>query len=139
MLEPILDVLDIGPVGGWFLAALAVVLGLAANTVLFYAFFHLLAEPEMPSRSLWSGALLGAVAFEILKQISTFLLAFTAKSDAFQAFGIALILVVWINYFSRVIVFAASWAHTSPGLAPSTRLARLSTRPCRDPGSTSPP
>ena len=114
VLEPILDLFDIGAVGGWFLAALAVVLGLAANSVLFYAFFRLLAEPDMPSRSLWSGALLGAVAFEILKQISTFLLAFTAKSDAFQAFGIALILVVWINYFSRVIVYAAAWAHTSP-------------------------
>ena len=52
----------LGQVGGWFLAALAIVLGLAANTVLFFAFFHLLADPEMPSRSLWSGALLGAVA-----------------------------------------------------------------------------
>ncbi len=115
VLEPILDLLNLGPVGGWFLAALAIVLGLAANSLLFFAFFRLLAEPEMPSRSLWSGAMLGAVAFEILKQVSTFLLAFTAKSDAFQAFGIALILVVWINYFSRVIVYAAAWAHTSPG------------------------
>ena len=51
--------------------------------------------------------------FELLKQLSTFLLASTARSDAFQAFGIALILVVWINYFSRVVVFAAAWAHTS--------------------------
>jgi membrane protein len=32
---------------------------------------------------------------------------------AFQAFGIALILVVWINYFSRVVLYAAAWAHTS--------------------------
>ena len=32
----------------------------------------------------------------------------------FQAFGIALILLVWINYFSRVVVLAAAWAHTSP-------------------------
>ena len=31
-----------------------------------------------------------------------------------QAFGIALILLVWINYFSRVVVLAAAWAHTSP-------------------------
>ena len=67
----------------------------------------------MPSRSLWSGALLGAVAFEVLKQLSTYLLKATASSDAFQAFGIALILVVWINYFSRVVVYAAAWAHTT--------------------------
>jgi membrane protein len=32
---------------------------------------------------------------------------------AFQAFGIALILLVWINYFSQVVMYAASWAHTT--------------------------
>ena len=114
LLSPILDALQLGPVAGVLLAVLAVVLGLAANTLLFFAFFRLLASPDIPSRSLWSGAVLGAVAFELLKQASTFLLKATANSDAFQAFGIALILVVWINYFSRVVVYAAAWAHTSP-------------------------
>ena len=38
----------------------------------------------------------------------------TKGQPAFQAFGIALILVVWINYFSRVVLYAAAWAHTSP-------------------------
>lgn len=114
LLQPILDLLDLGPVAGWFLGALAVTLGLAANSVLFFAFFRLLASPDSPSRSLWSGALLGAVAFELLKQVSTLLLESTANTDAFQAFGIALILLVWINYFSRVVVLAAAWAHTTP-------------------------
>ncbi len=113
-LSPILDALHLGPVGAVLLVVLAIALGMVANTVLFYAFFRLLASPEVPSRSLWSGALLGAVAFEGLKQISTLLLKSTANSDAFQAFGIALILVVWINYFSRVVVYSAAWAHTSP-------------------------
>ena len=114
LLTPILDALQLGPVAGVFFWVLALALGLAANTVLFFAFFRLLAAPEMPTRSLWSGAVLGAVAFELLKQLSTYLLKATANSDAFQAFGIALILLVWINYFSRVVVYAASWAHTSP-------------------------
>ena len=114
LLGPILDALHLGPVAGALLAVLALVLGLAANAVLFFAFFRLLVDPEIPSRSLWSGALLGAVAFELLKQLSTFLLRSTANSEAFQAFGIALILVVWINYFSRVVVLAAAWAQTSP-------------------------
>jgi membrane protein len=114
LITPILDALQLGPVAGVFLAILAVALGLAANSLLFFAFFRLLAAPEVPTRSLWSGALLGAIAFELLKQLSTYLLKATASSDAFQAFGIALILVVWINYFSRVVVYAAAWAHTSP-------------------------
>lgn len=93
--------------------SLALAVGLGANTVLFYAFFRLLGDPDAPGRSLWAGALLGAVGFELLKQLSRWLLASTTSQPAFQAFGIALVLVVWINYFSRVIVYAASWAHTT--------------------------
>lgn len=112
--RPLLDLVGLGAGAEPLLWVLALLLGLAANSLLFFAFFRLLAAPEIPTRSLWSGALLGAVAFEILKQLSTYLLKATASSDAFQAFGIALILLVWINYFSRVVVFAAAWAHTSP-------------------------
>jgi membrane protein len=114
VLTPIMEWLDLGVVAEGFFWVLALCLGLAANTLLYFAFFRLLAQPDIPSRSLLSGALLGAVLFELLKQLSTFLLRATANSDAFQAFGIALILLVWINYFSRVVVFAAAWAHTSP-------------------------
>lgn len=113
LLTPIVEWLDLGAVAQAFFWLLALALGLAANTLLYFAFFRLLAHPNTPSRSLWSGALLGAVLFELLKQLSTFLLAGTASSEAFQAFGIALILLVWINYFSRVVVLAAAWAHTS--------------------------
>jgi len=123
VLTPILDLLHLGPVGAVLLVVLAIAVGMAANTVLFFAFFRLLAEPDVPTRSLWSGALLGAIAFEVLKQVSTLLLKSTANSDAFQAFGIALILLVWINYFSRVVVYAAAWAHTSPA-ARAAREAR---------------
>ena len=99
-LEPLVDLLTI-------------VLGLAANVLLFFTMFTLLAQPHTPRRSLWSGAVLGAVGFELLKRLSFLLLASTKNSEAFQVFGIALILVVWIYYFSRVVMYAAAWAHTS--------------------------
>lgn len=96
------------------LALLAIVVGLAANSLLFYAIFRILADHETPHRSLWSGALLGAVGFEVLKQGATLLIASTQNQPAFAVFGIALVLLIWINYFSRVVVYAAAWAHTSP-------------------------
>ncbi len=111
---PILDLVGLGAGAKPLLWVLALLLGLAASTLLFFAFFKLLAGPDIPSRSLWSGALLGAVAFELLKQLSTVLLQATREQPAVQAFGIALILLIWINYFSRVVVYAAAWAHTSP-------------------------
>ena len=58
--------------------------------------------------------LLGAVGFEVLKSLAAYLIASTKDQPAFQAFGVALILVVWINYFSRLVMYGAAWAYTSP-------------------------
>lgn len=111
--DTILDWVGLDSELSWALSILGVVIGLAANMLLFFALFKLLADPHTPTRSLWSGALLGALGFELLKQLSTYLMTTTKEQPAFQAFGIALILVVWINYFSRVVMYAAAWAHTS--------------------------
>lgn len=99
---------------GWLVRLLTIGLGLGANALLFFLMFRLLADPRVPRRSLWSGALVGGVVFELLKQLSGVLLEATRNQPAFQAFGIALVLVVWMNYTSRVILYAASWAYTTP-------------------------
>jgi membrane protein len=112
--EQILDWVGLGSGMGWLLGLIAVVIGLAANALLFFALFKILANPDLPRRALWAGAFLGALGFEVLKQVSQLLLQSTANSPAFQAFGIALILVVWIYYFSRVVMYAASWAYVHP-------------------------
>ncbi|MDO9495198.1 MAG: YhjD/YihY/BrkB family envelope integrity protein [Nocardioides sp.] len=119
--EQILEWLDLGVGLEPVLWLLGAVVGLLASMVLFLALFRLLADPHTPKRSLASGALLGAIGFEILKLLSGTLLKATTEQPAFQAFGIALILVVWINYFSRVVLYAAAWAHTSP----AARAARV--------------
>jgi membrane protein len=89
-------------------------LGIAATALLFATMFKLLVESHVPRRSLWEGALLGAVGFELLKGLANFLLGQTKGQPAFQAFGVALIVVVWINYFSRLVMYAAAYAYTSP-------------------------
>ena len=111
--QDVLDWLGLGSQLSWLLYLLSLAFGLGANALLFFSLFRLLAEPHTPTRSLWSGALLGGIGFEILKQVSGILLAATKNTPAFQAFGIALILLVWMNYFSRVILYSAAWAHTS--------------------------
>jgi membrane protein len=109
----VLDLVGLGHDLAWIVRVLGSLVGLAANTLLFYTLFRLLARPPTPRRALWQGAVLGAIGFELLKLASTLLLASTRGKPAFQALGIALILVIWINYFSRVVMYAASWAHTS--------------------------
>jgi membrane protein len=111
--EELLDFVGLSTELGWLVKLLTIALGLMANSMLFLAMFRLLAAPDLSYRALWSGALVGAVGFEVLKQASTLLISSTQGNPAFQVFGIALILVVWINYFSRVILYAAAWAETS--------------------------
>lgn len=90
------------------------VLAIAASTALLLTMFVLLAKPHVPRRSLLDGAILGAVGFEVLKSVAYFLIAQTKSQPAFQAFGVSLVLVVWINYFSRLVMYAAAYAYTSP-------------------------
>ena len=110
----VLDLVDLDHDLSWSVDVLAVAVAMVANTLLFFVLFTVLARAPTPRRSLWQGAILGAVAFEILKQLSSYLLAATHRSPAFQAFGIALILLVWFNYFSRLVMYAAAWAYTTP-------------------------
>ncbi|GAB3256607.1 YihY/virulence factor BrkB family protein [Nocardioides dilutus] len=112
--EDLLDFVGLSTELGWLVKLLTIALGLPVNTLLFLVIFRLLAAPDLPFRAMLSGAVLGAVGFEILKQASTLLITTTEGQPAFQAFGIALILVVWINYTSRVTLYAASWAWTHP-------------------------
>ena len=114
----ILDLLGIDPgalVPKILLNLLGHALAIAASAVLLLAMFRLLLlETRVPRRALAEGALLGAVGFEVLKLVANLLLGQTKGSPAFQVFGVALIVVVWINYFSRLVMFAAAWAYTSP-------------------------
>ncbi len=88
-------------------------LAVAASAALLVGMFKLLVEPHLPRRALLEGALLGAVGFELLKMLANFLLGLTRNQPAFQAFGVALILVVWINYFSRLVMYAAAYSYTA--------------------------
>jgi membrane protein len=108
---------------GFVTPVLLIGAGLVTGTVLFFAMFKLLAAPAVAHRALWSGAFVGAVGFELLKQASTWLLGTTAQRPAFQTFGIALILLVWIYYFSRVLMYAASWAAAADEVGDRTATA----------------
>ena len=99
-------------------------LAIAASTVLLLTLFKLLAQPHVPRRSLFDGALLGAIGFEVLKAAAYYLIEQTKGNPAFQVFGVSLILLIWINYFSRLVLYAASYAYTSPA---AVRLRAAST------------
>ncbi len=94
--------------------ALGIALGIGASTVLFFALFRLLTDPPLPAKALWQGALLAGIGFELLKQLASLLIRQASSSPAAAVLGVSLVLLIWINYFSRVTVLGAAWAHTTP-------------------------
>lgn len=106
--------LDGSWLAGAFLAVIGYALAILATTLLLLAMFRFLARPHVARRALWHGALAGAVGFELLKSVAGALLAIVRDSPSFQAFGITLVLLVWINYFSRLVMLSAAWAYTAP-------------------------
>lgn len=110
--ETILDVVDLpGMLTRTLLWALAVVVGLAANALLFFTVFRLLSGTSVPAAALWRGALLSAIGFEILKVIVVNVLG-SVGGSAFAPLALSITLLVWINYFSRLTVYGAAWAYT---------------------------
>ena len=63
---------------------------------------------------------MGAVGFEVLKLLGTFLIARTTENPMYATFGVVVGLLVWINFVSRVLIYAAAWTATQPySLEPS--------------------
>jgi membrane protein len=103
----------------WVVTHTAAVL---ATTLLLMTMFALVPRPPIPRRAMWQGALIGALGFEVLKSVAGLLISMTTQRPAFQAFGVALIVVVWINYFSRLVMLSAAWAWTGPVASAVRRL-----------------
>jgi membrane protein len=110
----VLDWLGLDKGLSWLLYVLTRLVGWGINTVLFFVLFRLVGHVQVPARSLWVASAIGGFAFEILKAISLLLFHLARGNPAFQAFGVALVLLLWINYFARVVLYAAAWAYTSP-------------------------
>jgi len=96
------------------LKLLGVGLGVAASTLLFLTMFRLLPGADLPRSAVLKGAFVAALGFEVLKLLATTLIGLTAQNPATAVLGTSLVLLVWINYFSRVIMVGAAWAYTCP-------------------------
>ncbi len=100
-------------IGSPLIWVVGAVLGVASSTLLFFVMFRVLGRPEIPAKPVWHGALLGAVGFEVLKILVVNVIGGVGGS-ALAPLAIAITLIVWINYFSRLVMYGAAWSMTSP-------------------------
>lgn len=102
------------PAATVLLKVLAVALAVVADTALFAILLSRLPGAALPWRQLRSGALLGAVGFEVLKLLGTFLVARTMANPVYATVAVVVGLLVWINLASRLLVYSAAWTATHP-------------------------
>lgn len=96
------------------LRVLSVAFALAVDVVIFAILLSRLSGARLTWRQVRSGAVLGAVGFEALKLLGTFLLARTTENPLYATFGVVVGLLVWINLVSRLLLFSAAWTATQP-------------------------
>jgi membrane protein len=98
------------------LRLLGLVLGLIANFGVFLWVIARLPRQHTPLRNAVKAAALGAVGFEILKQIMTVYLAAVTTSPSGAVFGSLLGLLIFVNFASRFVLFVTAWAATAQGV-----------------------
>ncbi|HXV93452.1 MAG TPA: inner membrane protein YhjD [Pseudonocardia sp.] len=101
---------------GWarvLLTVLGLLLGLTANWLVFLWVIARLPRAHASFGSAARAAALGAVGFEILKQVMTFYLGRITATPSGAVFGSLLGLLVFINFASRFVLFVTAWAATA--------------------------
>lgn len=111
----LLDLVGLGD-QGWarfLLAVFAVALGLIANWLVFMWVIARLPRAPVAARSAVRAAVIGAIGFEVLKQVMQVYLSSVTSSPAGAAFGPIIGLMVFAFFMSRFILFVTAWAATA--------------------------
>ncbi len=101
---------------GWakvLLGLMGVLISSAANWLIFLWVIARLPRENVSLRSAVRAALLGAVGFEVLKQVMTVYLEAITATPSGAVFGSFLGLLVFVYFASRFVLFVTAWAATS--------------------------
>ena len=123
---------------GIVFVVLGLVIGVASSTLMLYLIYRVLPSHHMRRRSLLTGAFVAAIGVEVIKVAATLIISGVTNNKLYGTFGVIIALLVWINYFARLLLFGASVAVVRNGLteaelvrseAFATRAAALADRP----------
>lgn len=97
------------PVGEGLLVWADVALSVALATLLFAAIFRILPDVVLSFRDVLLGALVTALLFTLGRSVIALYIANSAASSAYGAAGSLVLLLMWVNYSSLILLFGAAF------------------------------
>ena len=96
------------PMPAWSMVGVEVAISLTVITLLFAAIFKILPDVILEWRDVLAGALITAVLFTVGRSLIAMYLANTATASTYGAAGSLVILLLWVNYSSLILLFGAA-------------------------------
>lgn len=94
----------------WLVAAL---LGTLANFIVFFWLIKFMPRVKVPKRSAVRAALIGAVAFEVFKQVASLFFSNALTNPAGATFGPVIGVMVLLYFVWRILLYCSAWAATT--------------------------
>jgi membrane protein len=97
------------PVPGVLLLGLDWAVSLVVVTLLFATIFRVLPDVVLRWRDVWLGALVTALLFAFGRALIALYLSTTATASTYGAAGSLVLLLMWVNYSSLILLFGAAF------------------------------
>ncbi len=106
----------IGLSGSWpsrlLLSVISTLLLLVVDVLMFMVLFNILSGVKVPRKDLWDAAVFAGIGFGLLKTFAGVLLNGASHNKFLATAGVVLVLLVWLNFVSELLLVAASWGAT---------------------------
>ncbi|MGP9724032.1 YhjD/YihY/BrkB family envelope integrity protein [Corynebacterium sp. AOP40-9SA-29] len=111
-----LDAIGLGDIPGirFITWLVALVVALIANWIVFFWLMLYLPRYRVPRPAAARAAVIGAVAFEVIKQVATMIFSNALSNPAGAAFGPVIGVMVVLYLVWRVTLYLAAWTATTP-------------------------
>ncbi|MFT3757849.1 YihY/virulence factor BrkB family protein [Thauera sp.] len=101
------------PVPGFVLLGLDWTVSLVVITLLFGAIFRVLPDVVLSWRDVWLGALVTALLFVLGRSLIALYLSTTATASSYGAAGSLVLLLMWVNYSSLILLLGAAFTRAT--------------------------
>jgi membrane protein len=91
---------------------LSIVVTFVIDTLVIAGLFRILAGIRPSARSLWPGALLGALGLTVLQVLSGLFVGGAGNNPLLASFGSLIALLIWLNLSSQVVLIAGAYIIT---------------------------